>query len=95
MSWPALITSIALTILLASPFQWFLGAGGKTFIRREPSPGSAWGQASFASGIMAIAWVGLFGGLAIDIATLAALASRTPQPSRERIASATAAKAST
>ena len=74
MTWPALITSIVLTILLASPFQWFMGAGAKTFIRRGPSPGSAWGSASFASGIMAIAWVGLFGGLAIDAGTLAALA---------------------
>ena len=74
MSWPALITSIVLTIVLASPFQWFLGAGKHTFIRREPSPGSAWGQASFASGIIAIAWIGLFGGLAVDVATLAALA---------------------
>ena len=74
MSWPALLTSIVLTILLASPFHWFLGAGKDTFIRREPSPGAAWGQASFASGIMTIAWVGLFGGLSLDVATLAALA---------------------
>jgi protein-S-isoprenylcysteine O-methyltransferase Ste14 len=73
MSWSALITSIVLTILLASPFQWFLGAGKDTFIRREPSPGAAWGQASFASGIMAVAWVGLFGGLSLGIATIGAL----------------------
>ena len=77
MSWSALITSIVLTILLAAPFQWFIGAGKDTFIRREPSPGSAWGVASFVSGIMAIAWVGLFGGLAIDAATLGALALAT------------------
>lgn len=62
MSWPALIASIVLTVLLASPFQWFRGAGKDTFIRREPSPGAAWGEASFLSGIAAIAWVGLFGG---------------------------------
>ncbi len=74
MSWPALITSIVLTILLASPFQWFLGAGARTFIRREPSPGAAWGQTSFLSGIMAVAWVGLFGGLSPDLGTLGALA---------------------
>lgn len=77
MSWPALITSIVLTVLLAAPLQWFIGAGKDTFIRREPSPGSAWGSASFVSGIMAIAWVGLFGGLAIDAATLGALALAT------------------
>ena len=74
MSWPALIASIVLTVLLASPFQWFMGAGKDTFIRREPSPGAAWGEASFLSGIAAIAWVGLFGGLAIGAATLLALA---------------------
>ena len=74
MSWPALIISIVLTVLLASPFQWFMGAGKDTFIRREPSPGAAWGEASFLSGIAAIAWVGLFGGLAINAATLLALA---------------------
>ncbi|MCK9689148.1 methyltransferase family protein [Scleromatobacter humisilvae] len=73
MSWPALIASIVLTILLAAPFQWFLGAGARTFIRREPSPGAAWGQASFLSGIMAVAWVGLFGGLAPGATTGAAL----------------------
>ena len=74
MSWLALIASIALTILLASPFQWFMGAGKNTFIRRETSSGSVWGEASFTSGIMAIAWVGLFGGLSLDIATAGALA---------------------
>ena len=74
MSWPALITSIVLTILLASPFQWFMGAGKDTFIRREPSPGAVWGQCAFMSGIMAIAWVGLFGGLSLGIATVGALA---------------------
>ena len=73
MSWPALLASIASTILLAAPFQWFLGAGKATFIRREPSPGSAWGQASFVSGIYAVAWDGLFGGLALDASTAAAL----------------------
>jgi protein-S-isoprenylcysteine O-methyltransferase Ste14 len=74
MSWPALITSIVLTILLASPFQWFMGAGKDTFIRREPSPGAVWGQLSFVSGMMAIAWVGLFGGLSAGPATAGALA---------------------
>ncbi len=73
MSWPALIASIVLTVLLAAPFQWFLGAGARTFIRREPSPGAAWGQASFLSGIAAVAWVGLFGGLALDAAVGVAL----------------------
>ena len=73
MSWPALLGSVALTILLAAPFQWFMGAGKATFIRREPSPGAAWGQASFVSGIYAVAWDGLFGGLALDAWTAAAL----------------------
>jgi protein-S-isoprenylcysteine O-methyltransferase Ste14 len=74
MSWPALITSIVLTILLASPFQWFMGAGRDTFIMTQPSQGALWGQASFLSGIAALAWTGLFGGFAIDAGTLGGLA---------------------
>jgi steroid 5-alpha reductase family enzyme len=74
MTWPALIISIVLTLLLASPFQWFLGAGRDTFIVRQPSQGALWGQWSFLSGIAVVAWTGLFGGLAIDPGTLGALA---------------------
>ena len=74
MSWPALITSIVLTLLLASPFQWFMGAGRDTFVVRQPSQGALWGQVSFLSGIAALAWTGLFGGFAIDAGTLGALA---------------------
>ena len=74
MTWTALITSIVLTVLLASPFQWFLGAGNDTFIRRDPSPGAVWGSWSFLSGIAAIAWVGLLGGLPLDAASVSALA---------------------
>ena len=73
MSWPALIASIVLTLLLAAPFQWFIGAGRDTFVMRQPSQGALWGQVSFISGIAVIAWTGLFGGLAIDTGTLAAL----------------------
>ncbi len=73
MSWPALIASIVLTLLLAAPFQWFIGAGRDTFVMRQPSQGALWGQVSFISGIAVIAWTGLFGGLAIDAGTLAAL----------------------
>lgn len=75
MSWPALIASIVLTLLLASPFQWFMGAGRETFVMREPDPGAVWGQLSFVSGIAALAWTGLFGGFAIDAGTLGALAA--------------------
>jgi protein-S-isoprenylcysteine O-methyltransferase Ste14 len=74
MSWPALITSIVLTLLLAAPFQWFMGAGRETFVMRQPDPGALWGQLSFLSGIAVLAWTGLFGGLAIDLGTLPALA---------------------
>lgn len=73
MTWPALITSIVLTVLLAAPFQWFLGAGKDTFIVRQPSQGALWGQVSFVSGLMAVAWVGLFGGLRLEPATAGAL----------------------
>lgn len=74
MSWPALIASIVLTLLLAAPFQWFLGAGRDTFVVRQPSQGALWGQVSFLSGIAALAWTGLFGGFAIEAGTLGALA---------------------
>ena len=74
MSWSALITSIVLTLLLASPFQWFMGAGRDTFVMTQPSQGALWGQVSFLSGIAALAWTGLFGGLAIDAGTLGGLA---------------------
>ena len=37
-------TSLALTLLLASPFQWFTVAGAKTFrIPRCSDSGAAWG----------------------------------------------------
>jgi len=74
MSWPALITSIVLTLLLAAPFQWFMGAGRATFVVRQPDAGALWGQLSFLSGIAALAWSGLFGGLALDAGPLGALA---------------------
>lgn len=74
MSWPALIASIVLTLLLVAPFQWFMGAGRATFVVRQPDAGALWGQLSFLSGIGVLAWTGLFGGLAIHAATLGALA---------------------
>ena len=74
MSWPALIVSIVLTLLLVAPFQWFMGAGRATFVVRQPDAGALWGQLSFLSGIGVLAWTGLFGGLAIDAGTLGALA---------------------
>ncbi|HEY9027282.1 MAG TPA: methyltransferase [Burkholderiaceae bacterium] len=74
MSWSALITSVVLTLLLAAPFQWFLGAGRDTFVMRQPDAGALWGQLSFLSGMGALLWVGLFGGFALDAAMLGALA---------------------
>jgi len=57
-------TSLALTLLLASPFQWFTVAGAKTFrIPRCSDSGAGWGGTAFLLATAVVLWRGFFRGL--------------------------------
>jgi protein-S-isoprenylcysteine O-methyltransferase Ste14 len=68
--------SLALTLLLASPFQWFTVAGAKTFrIPRLNDSGAAWGGTAFLLGTAVVLWRGLFGKLGLGEAVMGLLFS--------------------
>jgi protein-S-isoprenylcysteine O-methyltransferase Ste14 len=56
--------TLALTLLLVSPFQWFAVGAMKTFqVPALRDSGAGWGGASFVSGSAMVLWAGLFIGL--------------------------------
>jgi protein-S-isoprenylcysteine O-methyltransferase Ste14 len=66
MASPLTATSFLFSLLLASPFMYFLVAGGRAFKLPELSDaGAAWGSASFVSGSLAVLWIGLHEGIAL------------------------------
>jgi protein-S-isoprenylcysteine O-methyltransferase Ste14 len=69
-------SSLALTLLLASPFQWFTVAGAKTF--RIPSlqdSGAGLGGTAFLFGTLVVLWQGLFDGLNLTLGACGAALS--------------------
>jgi protein-S-isoprenylcysteine O-methyltransferase Ste14 len=69
-------TSLALTLLITSPFQWFTVAGAKTFrIPPFSDSGAALGGTAFLSGTAVVLWKGLFEGLDLTLGTLGATLS--------------------
>ncbi len=70
------LTSLALTLLLVAPFQWFIVAGAKTFrIPQLSDSGAAMGGTSFLVGTAVVLWSGLFEGLDLALGTLGAVFS--------------------
>ena len=56
--------SFLLSLLLASPFMYFLVAGARTFNAPEVADsGAAWGSTAFISGSIVIFWNGLHEGI--------------------------------
>jgi protein-S-isoprenylcysteine O-methyltransferase Ste14 len=61
-------TSLALTLLLVSPFQWFTVAAAKTFrIPQFSNSGATLGGTAFLLGTFVVLWKGLFAGLDVTL----------------------------
>jgi len=69
-------TSLALTLLLAAPFQWFTVAAAKTFrIPPFSNSGATLGGTAFLLGTFVVLWKGLFAGLDVTLGAYGAVFS--------------------
>jgi protein-S-isoprenylcysteine O-methyltransferase Ste14 len=65
----ATIVHLALVFWMLTPFLYFITAGGNVFtVPALRNNGAVWGQISFISGMLCVAFMGLFSGLLLPLA---------------------------